>query len=410
MSKIRVKNFGPIKSGLQNNDFIVMDKVSLLIGNQATGKSSVAKLFSTLTWLEKSLTNGDLKSNFVAEHKRFIKTYCAYQGINNYFKKNTSIEYIGKSYHFIYKNEKLEILYNKKNEAYLTPKLMYIPAERNFLSVIEKLQRVEGLPKALYTFLDEFELSKSSLNNSIRLPINNIEFEYQKQNKISYIKNNDFKLRLHEASSGIQSLLPVFLVSRNLANSIIEKKDNTIKQISVEKERRIKQEIRTILSNSKLSEEMKTILLERLSNIHQNLCFINIVEEIEQNLFPTSQRNLLYELLALNNLSEGNKLILTSHSPYILNYLTLVIKANAIKEQTNLNLLDKKLINKIENIVPFKSCVSSKQVNIYEFSDKGEIILLPNYDGIPSDSNYLNESLFETNELFDKLLEIEDAI
>ena len=58
MSKIRIKNFGPIKEGFQeNNGWIDIKKVTLFIGNQGSGKSTVAKLISTFTWLEKSLYN-----------------------------------------------------------------------------------------------------------------------------------------------------------------------------------------------------------------------------------------------------------------------------------------------------------------------------------------------------------------
>ena len=88
MSRIRIKNFGPIKEGLRNNQFLEIDKVTLFIGNQATGKSSIAKLFSTLTWLEKSLYRGDTKASELIRRNRFVKTHCSYQGIENYFKKN----------------------------------------------------------------------------------------------------------------------------------------------------------------------------------------------------------------------------------------------------------------------------------------------------------------------------------
>ena len=64
MSKIRIKNFGPIKEGFQeNNGWIDIKKVTLFIGNQGSGKSTVAKLISTFTWLEKSLYNQNSKKN-----------------------------------------------------------------------------------------------------------------------------------------------------------------------------------------------------------------------------------------------------------------------------------------------------------------------------------------------------------
>lgn len=413
MSKIQVKYFGPIKEGLSNDQFLEMDKVTLLIGNQATGKSSVAKLFSTLTWLEKSLYREEIKINEVQQNQNFVKIYCAYQGIDDYFTKKTEIEYIGDVYRFVYKNQKL-VAYKVKGEnielysKYLPPKLMYVPAERNFLSIVEKPEQLKYLPKPLYTFLDEFERSKAELKDSIDLPINDVKFEYQKQNKISYITGLDFKLKLNHASSGIQSLLPVFLVSRNLAHSINKKEDTNIKNISLEQNIRLRNRIIATLVETYDLENIREILLEQLSSLYKNLCFINIVEEIEQNLFPSSQRNLLNELLKFNNITNGNKLVLTSHSPYILNYLTIAIKGGEILKTIDTEALEIK--EKINQIIPIASCISSENVNIYEFSNKGEIKLLPDYEGIPSDNNFLNEFLFETNQLFDELLELEEEL
>ena len=410
MVKLRVKNFGPINEGIKDNGFIEIAKTTLFIGNQATGKSSIAKLFSTISWLEKSLYRGDTKSSYLLGYNRFVKTYCSYQGIEDYFRDDTEIKYIGYYYTFIYKNKSLYIEEKKENKDYLPPKLMYVPAERNFLSIVENPGKVKYLPLPLYTFLDEFERSKSELNQSIDLPINNVKFEYQRQNKISYIKGENYKLKLHLSSSGIQSLLPVFLVSNNLAHSINRAEDASIKKISIEQQERLKKEIDQILENSNITSDIRSLLLERLSSRYKNLCFINIVEEIEQNLFPTSQRNLVNELLKYNNMTQGNKLLLTTHSPYIINYLTLAIKGyeilNKIQKLENKHIY----IERLSKVVPKQSCINAEAVRIYELTDDGTIRLLPNYEGLPSDNNYLNNFLSETNHLFDELLDIEDEI
>lgn len=51
--KLKVRNFGPIRDGF--GDFIDFDKVTVFCGPQGSGKSTVAKLFSTLSWVEKAL-------------------------------------------------------------------------------------------------------------------------------------------------------------------------------------------------------------------------------------------------------------------------------------------------------------------------------------------------------------------
>lgn len=46
---------------------------------------------------------------------------------------------------------------------------------------------------------------------------------------------------------------------------------------------------------------------------------------------------------------------------------------------------------------------------IYELHD-GEVKLLEDYEGLPSDDNYLNVRLRDTNTAFDDLLEIEEEL
>jgi hypothetical protein len=64
----------------------------------------------------------------------------------------------------------------------------------------------------------------------------------------------------------------------------------------------------------------------------------------------------------------------------------------------------------IEKVLPVESCLSAKQLAVYEIKEDGCVVELPTYDGLPSDDNYLNVSLMESNERFNQLLEIEDGL
>ena len=60
MSKIKINNFGPIRDGFQgDNGWLDISKITVFIGNQGSGKSTIAKLISTFTWIEKALIRGD---------------------------------------------------------------------------------------------------------------------------------------------------------------------------------------------------------------------------------------------------------------------------------------------------------------------------------------------------------------
>ena len=357
---------------------------------------------STLTWIEKALVRGDLNERDLINYKRF-KKHCAYQNLTNYFKNNTEIEYKGRSYFFLYQNGNFSIEKNPSN-GYIVPKIMYIPAERNFVSAVDKPDKLKYLPAPLVTFLTEYEKAKDEIKSSISLPINNTSFEYDKLNKISHIKGADYKVRLSEASSGFQSFVPLYLVSRSLALSLNQDVASSKKELSVEEERRIKHEIKMILSNDKLSEEIKRVSLEVLSSRFKSSCFVNIVEEPEQNLYPFSQKEILFRLLEFANLNENNRLVLTTHSPYIINFLSLAIKAKEVLNQIGSN--NPRLAD-LEKIVPKTACISSSDVVIYQQKENGSVERLPTFEGLPSDDNFLNRLLSETNDLFINLLEIQ---
>jgi len=138
-----------------------------------------------------------------------------------------------------------------------------------------------------------------------------------------------------------------------------------------------------------------------------NSRFINVVEEPEQNLYPQSQAEVLYYLLQCFNTKSynttekiENKLLITTHSPYILAYLTQSAKAA--------ELLEKGVPEKeIEKIVPVKAAVSGEMIHIYETKANGIIKLLTPYKSLPSDENELNKALEEQNESLSDLLELE---
>ncbi len=409
MSKIKIKNFGPIKDGYQENDgWMDIEKVTVFIGDQATGKSCVAKLISTMSWLEKALYREDI-SNKNIRGDSFVKEYCAYHRIDNYFREGTEIYYTGDLYSFAYKNGLLTRNENQNVKKNIVPKIMYVPAERNFLSVAKDVNDKEGLPKSLGTFAIEYNRSNRELNGILDLPISNLKFEYNKLNDISEIVGEDYRINLLDASSGLQSLVPLFIVSRNLALGIEKKRDPSILPYSVNQFSRMQAEFKELLTQEDLTEEQRQEKKELIQSKYDNGSFLNIVEEIEQNLFPTSQWQMLQSLLAFNNLNANNKLIMTTHSPYIINYISIAIQGEFLLDKINkVNRLELK--EKLEAVVPQKSVVSAKNVIVYQLERNGTIAKLANPEGIPSDRNSLNQSLAHGNQMFDSLLEIEEEI
>ena len=181
MSRIKIKNFGPLKETASVTDgWIDIKKVTVFTGNQGSGKSTVAKLVSTFTWMEKVLTRGDFKKKEFTAAK-FKNKYCGYHRISNYFiKEQTEIFYEGDSYKFTYTKQGELVIEKNENalDSYALPQIMYVPAERNFISMVNKPDLIKDLPDALLGFLTEYDKAKQRIKSSLELPINHAQLEY----------------------------------------------------------------------------------------------------------------------------------------------------------------------------------------------------------------------------------------
>ncbi len=422
MSRIRIKNFGPIKAGFHDSeaaepykDWMEIKKVTAFVGNQGSGKSTVAKLISTFSWMEKALTRGDYDSRYFMSYNRFKKTFCAYHRLENYFLDENGndiadIAYQGDSYTMYYKNGKLQIV-EDNIQSYPLPQIMYVPAERNFITYVKTPKELKLSSDSLIEFLTEFDKAKVEMKGLVKLPINNVDIEYDKLNDTLNLKGEGYKVKLTEASSGFQSLVPLYLVSGFLANSVKKQSEISKEPMSSEEMERFKKGVAEIWSNESFTEEQRRIALNVLSSKFNKTAFINIVEEPEQNLFPTSQWEMLKSLLEFNKMNDGNKLIMTTHSPYIINYLSIAIQGAYLIDEIKKSAHSTVLEEKLNKIIPKDALVLNKDVVIYQLNEaNGTISRLPDPNGIPTDNNYLNQSLRHGNEMFDSLLEIEQGI
>jgi hypothetical protein len=173
---------------------------------------------------------------------------------------------------------------------------------------------------------------------------------------------------------------------------------------------RFRKETSKLLTEN-LTIEQQRALISTLSKQFNKTAFINIVEEPEQNLYPTSQWSVLQSLLNISNQGANNQLVLTTHSPYVVNYLTIAVQGKQLYDKILRKTRDGSLLAKLANVIPLQVLLDADDLAIYQADEKtGSIAKLPMAEGIPSDSNYLNESLREGNDMFDRLLDIEEEL
>ena len=400
---LKIRNFGPIDA-LE----VEFTKYTIFIGHQGSGKSTIAKLYSMFTWLEKRLKRSMLSIKYIEQFSRFRNSISAYSRLSEFFKDDSYIEYTGRFYKFIYADSTLTVTQTDEGEVKAMSKVLYIPAERNFLTSIATPSNVKALPSSVQRFLEDFEMAKSAYHEGFRLPVmNNAEFEYDALNEISWIKGNDYRIRLSAASSGFQSSLSLCLVTQYIADKV-EHSKNDPNALSVAERNIIAKEVTQIISDPDLSDEVKQAAMKSLSNRFGYSEFINIVEEPEQNLYPTSQKDILYFLTETANRIDDNRLVITTHSPFIINYLTLAAKAFQLREYA----VSKKrmaIVEEIDRIVTPQSAINPELLRIYQLSD-GTASALPHTYGLPSDDNLLNLEAGITNEIFSDMLDIEESL
>ena len=416
MSKLRVKNFGPITAGYEANDgFIDFNKYTLFIGDQGTGKSTVSKLISICSWLEKSFFRGDYDIK-IFDSTDFEES-CRNQLLENSFTESTEIEYVGHAYHFWYKKSAFfaeEMANTIKN--YNRPKIMYIPSERNILSVVKNVEELNNLPPMLRLLRRRYLQASEQLNKNgvFNLPLPGYKAIVNKSNGETLVQEEKTgkAVSLICASSGLQSIVPSTVVTEYLT---AYSKQGILEKIKGLNEKSIEQ-IKQVIKNDLVVEELDRYItsgltksvssssltkIEKAAKRYTNTYFMNIVEEPEQNLFPDSQMKNLEFLLSSTNSNEKNKIIITTHSPYILSYITLAAKAF---ELSKLNVPEKE----ISKIIPKSFWVDGEKCSVYQLED-GKIKQLPVYGrGLPSDNNMLNISLGESNDKFDSLLSLEE--
>lgn len=358
--RLIVKSFGPVK-----DLDIIFKKVTLFIGDQGTGKSCVAKLFSMFKWMEKVLSQKKYKLSYFEQYNRFKTKLCAYHRIESFIYENSYIKFEGNLYDFLYENGNFSVT-EKNRDIKGISKVMYVPAERSIVSVAEnKSKLLKELPDSSETFSDEFVNAKKFFQNGYNLPFEGLRFEYDSLNDTGWIQGTNYKVRLTNASSGIQSSLPMCIVSEFLSSKISDKEEI---KLSKEEKDKLEKRVAEIMQNEEFSDSIKDMMIRQLSDANRYNQLINIVEEPELNLFPRSQMEVLKSLIYNNASSDENMLVFTTHSPYSLAIINTMIMG--AKAYANAN---EELRNQIESILPVKYQINDDNIAVYRLSSSDAI-------------------------------------
>ena len=180
------------------------------------------------------------------------------KNIKGYVQPNTYIAYSSPYMSFEYDNSRSQFTHKWKAKrwSYKRPKVSYVPAERNMISLISNWDRLETNYDNILDFKVDFDIAKKYIKKENNILGTGISYEYDESKDVDSIIVNNRVLELMNSSSGIQSLIPQFVHLHYLGKCIynVEKK---------EKEK--------TLSEKQLSYNLLNILYERIfKNIGEN--------------------------------------------------------------------------------------------------------------------------------------------
>jgi AAA15 family ATPase/GTPase len=323
---IHIKNLGPIKD-------IHIESIkpfTVLIGESGSGKSTLMKAIALFRWIYKmqNIRSYLKHSNISKSPFRFImETYLKNCGFEQLVNDTTEIIYTtkfptGKSYEIKFTNGKLSGTANliDEEDIYFN-KVSFISETRNIIPLwADNGASFTGgyLGFYFHEVFKDFDLASETLKE-LELDYLNLKFLVKKTSSgkkyiVKSINGENFEIDYKNSSSGAQTSVPISLIAQYYS-----------KKFSFEDA--FKRSVLNYLFNTDNLTDFKPI--KNLSELKKKI-FIHI-EEPELSLYPDAQCQLINDVVEKcfisNEQNNPIELFLSTHSPYIINHLNLLIRA-----------------------------------------------------------------------------------
>ena len=339
--RIKVNHFGPI-----THLDIKIKRLTIFIGTQGSGKSTVSKLLTIFR---------DVLWRYAVVKGRDVMMHFRELNIDKYFYEDTEIEYTMENIQISYSKGKFSCIYIKdptnqdvlisilektlasagrkvmNNLGYMdidklkaneanAKTLLYIPAERIIASQLsDSLANImaSGIPLGgqLKEYMSLFSKARKEFPE-YHISFINATYKFDEGNDIvSFGEDEKDVIKLSSCSSGLQSVLPLLM----------------------------------IIDYCTLNEYFDSF----------------VVEEPEQNLFPSNQRELMRFLLAKwNNENTNLSMIVTTHSPYLLSILNNYLYASELARDEKISQDD------VRSIIDEKYWVDIEDCAVYSLGEE----------------------------------------
>lgn len=382
MRKLVIHHIGPVK-----HVDLVLKRINVVIGPQSAGKSCILKVACLCAWAEKRIQLEQGKNGF-ADFEYVRENLLAFHKLKGFLHEDSRIEYRSDYMVFVidFANETFDLRWGnaKKRFDYKRPRVSYIPAERNLVSSIPNWFDVKMDSTNLKSFIADWAYAHKLCGDDAVLPILNlgVRFFYDKQTDKDYILLNDKKrMDLTDASSGLQSVIPMWVYldylfrkqyyPQEMSSSRTETENEEIAQHIYDCKykkaaKKAGEEGKVVFGKVGVTkrmfasdadfDEFKQLVLAYTQTSHSDI----YLEEPEQNLFPLTQVELVYALLKNAALHEDH-LFIATHSPYVLYALNNCMLGYKVKD---------KIPSEISELKANEdSWIDPKEVSVWEIKD-----------------------------------------
>ena len=377
--RIVIHNFGPIKEA-----DIGTKRYTVFIGQTSTGKSVAAKLISIANdYNFMMLEEGDFKgfTSFLSQYSIDFPFHddteiCIYRKKALWTIRKDILKIEGERDTELMTEDAIEQLYGKEHDwdsltdfqkkmIYQTSKQsyasntnpVYIPAERILLSIFTNrifslLSKDMPIPESIKRFGTLYGVAKDR-NKDVAIDFMNISVRFSKEQDTIHIDNEDVDIDFSQASSGMQSIIPMWIV-----------------------------------------------FCDSLYGFGRHI----IIEEPELNLFPTLQVQLVHKMAERINSAPAN-LVITTHSPYILSVFDNLIYAKDVYDR-----VDDIHQKKVASLVNPDAMISFDDVVAYSFDENGIVTYINDAETRSTGAYALDAASTETANVFNELLAIDNEL
>lgn len=359
---LHIKNFGPI-----TDVKLDLKKFNVIIGENATGKSTIAKVLAMCRYfsfiVKTHFTPEDIKSGEGSDFSQGLQSW----GLDEFYKNGSEISYTNVDYSFQIEFKvqesvpKYDVNGNKTIERYISRKSQLNPLSKKFKSLLDELNSIK--PKDALG-LQNWHVPTSFFQNDVSRVMDNpfyLPTERGLQSIFSLGKNS-----IQNISDSLFNQFANFdLIARNfVGDTVIEPLNITYKNVEGKGYIRKKNEEEFYSLYNGASGYKSTIPIILVIKYYNEIRRKNktfLIEEPEVNLFPKVQQELINYLVA-ETVNKNSQAMLTTHSPYTLTSINNLMYAYEVGKTNG---------DEVESKVARKYWLNPDDVSVYQLLTDG---------------------------------------